>query len=119
MYNRSIAAVAGTDLRGFQHRVLNSAGTLATGAPQARGILDARVDSGMNCTLIYDGRHRYQAGGAIGALALLTVASGGFVTAATSGQVVVGVNENTAVTSGSFGDGVFSFLNRTTTTSEG
>lgn len=118
-YNRSIPAVAGTSLIAFQHRVLNSAGTLATGAPQARGILDAKVDSGENCTLVYDGRHKYQAGGAIGALALLTVASGGFVTAATSGQQVIGMNENIAVTSGSIGNGVFDFLNRTTVTSEG
>jgi len=106
MYNRSIPAVAGTSLLAFQHRVLNAAGTLASGAPQARGILDAKVDSGEDCTLVYDGRHKFQAGGAVGAHALLTVASGGFVTAATSGQQVVGINEYAAVTSGSFGDGV-------------
>ncbi len=119
MYNRSIPAVAGTSLLAFQHRVLNAAGTLASGAPQARGILDAKVDSGEDCTLVYDGRHKYQAGGAIGALVALTVAANGFITAATSGQQVVGINENSAVTSGSYGDGVFNFLSRTTVTSEG
>lgn len=118
-YNRSIPSVAGTDLTSFQHRVLAEDGTLATGIPQARGILAARVDSGQNCTLIYDGRSRYQAGGAIAAHDLLTVTSGGWITAATSGQVAIGINEYAAVTSGSYGDGVFNFMNRTTTTSEG
>ena len=119
MYNRSIPSVAGTSLLAFQHRVLNAAGTLATGAPQARGILDAKVDSGEDCTLVYDGRHKFQAGGAVGAHVRLTVASGGFVVAATSGDQSVGMNEHAAVTSGSFGDGVFDFLNPTLTTSEG
>ena len=118
-YNRSIPTVAGTSLMAFQHRVLNAAGTLATGAPQARGILDAKVDSGEDATLIYDGRHKFQAGGAIGAHALLTVASGGFITSAASNDQVIGMNEYAAVTSGSFGDGVFNFMNRTTVTSEG
>ena len=118
-YNRSIPAVAGTSLLAFQHRVLNASGTLATGAPQSRGILDAKVDSGDDCTLVYDGRHRYQAGGAITVLDNLTVASGGFIVAAASGDMVIGMNENIAVTSGSYGDGVFSFLGRTSTTSEG
>jgi len=118
-YNRSIPTVAGTSLLAFQHRVINEAGTLATGAPQARGILDAKVDSGEDATLVYDGRHKYQAGGAIGAHKPLTVASGGFIVAATSGQQVIGMNEYSAVTSGSFGNGVFNFLNRTTVTSEG
>ena len=119
-YNRSIVIVAGTSLLAFQHRVLNAAGTLATGVPQAHGILDAKVDSGNDATLVYDGRHRYQAGGAISGQDWLTVDSGGFITAAASGDGIVGQNEHQAVTSGSFGDGVFSFLNRgSMTTSEG
>lgn len=119
MYNQSIPSVAGTSLLAFQHRVLNAAGTLATGAPQARGILDAKVDSGHDMTLTISGRHKYQAGGAVTAHAPLTVASGGFVVAATSGQVVFGINGYDSVTSGSFGEGVFDFATRTTTTSEG
>ena len=119
MYNRSIPGVAGTSLLAFQHRVLNAAGTLATSAPQARGILDARVDSGEDLSLVYDGRHKFQAGGAIAALAPVTVASGGFIVSAASNDQVFGMNENAAVTSGSYGDGVFNFLNRTTVTSEG
>ena len=118
-YNNAIPVVAATDLSAFQHRVLNSAGTLATGTPQARGILDAKVESGDQATLVYEGRHKFQAGGAIGALAPLNVASGGFVVVATSGDAVIGINENAAVTSGSYGDGVFNFLARTMTTSEG
>jgi hypothetical protein len=103
----------------FQHRVINESGTLATGVPQARGILAAKVDSGEDCSLVYDGRHKFQAGGAIAAHDILTVASGGFIVAATSGQQGIGMNEYSAVTSGSYGDGVFNFMNRTLVTSEG
>lgn len=119
MYNSSIPGVAGTDLTNLEHRVLNKDGTLASGLPQARGILDARVDSGNPLTLVYAGRHRYQAGGAVPAGAPLSVAANGFVVVATSGGGTIGINEDSAVTSGSFGDGVFNFLNRTMTTSEG
>jgi len=114
-----ITITAGTSLLAFEKRVLNASGTLATGSPQARGILEFKVDSGEQATLMYEGRTEGQAGGAIAALAPIGVASGGFLVAATSGQVSVGFNENTAVTSGSFFDCVADFRGRTLTTSEG
>lgn len=114
-----ITITASTSLLGFVKRVLNSAGTLATGTPQARGVLEFKVDSGEQATLIYEGRVEAQAGGAIPALSPVNVASGGFIVAATSGGPSIGFAENTAVTSGSFGDFVLDFRGRTLTTSEG
>lgn len=119
-YNNSIPGPdAAQSLMAFQHRVINIAGTLSTGTPQARGILSAKVDSGEPTSIIYEGRSRYQAGGAIGAFEPMNVSSGGFMVAATSGDAAIGFNEGSAVTSGSYGDGVFDFRGRTLTTSEG
>ncbi len=115
----AITIIAGTSLLAFEKRVLNAAGTLATGTPQARGVLEFKVDSGEQATLTYEGRVEAQAGGAIGALARVKVAANGFIVAANSGDVSVGFCENTAVTSGSFGDFVLDFTNATMTTSEG
>ena len=116
-----ITITAGTSLLGFVKRALNTAGTLALHSQQARGILEFKVDSGEQATLIYEGRVEAQAGGAVSALAPIKVASGGFLVAASSGDAgVIGYCENTAVTSGSFGDFVVDFRNRSTmTTSEG
>lgn len=118
-YNQSINIQAETDLRAFEFRALAIDGTLATGTPQARGISSFKVDSGEQATLVFAGRSRYQSGGAIGAYEPINVSSGGFMIAATSGDHSVGFNESAAVTSGSFADGVFNFLSRTLTTSEG
>lgn len=116
-----ITVTAGTSLLAFQKRVCNISGTLALHSQQARGILEFKVDSGEQATLIYEGRAEGQAGGAIAAGAPVKVASGGFLVAAASGDTgLIGYAENTAVTSGSFGDFVVDFRNRTTmTTSEG
>ncbi len=120
MYNQTLpGADAGTDLRAFRHRAINIAGTLATGTPQSRGMLDVQADSGEPTTMIVSGRSKYQSAGAIGAFEPMNVASGGLMVAATSGGVAIGFNEGSAVTSGSFGHGVFDFRARTLTTSEG
>jgi len=119
-YNNSIPGPdAATDLRAFQHRAVNISGTLATGTPQARGLLAFAADSGEPTSIIYEGRSRYQSAGTIAAFGPMKVASGGLMIAATSGNPCIGFNEGTAVTSGSYGDGVFDFRGRTLTTSEG
>lgn len=114
-----ITVIAGTSLLAYEKRVLNASGTLATGTPQARGVLEYKVDSGEQATLMYEGRLEAQAGGAISALARVKVSSGGFLVAANSGDAAVGYCENSAVTSGSFGDFVLDFRGVTMTTSEG
>ena len=116
-----ITVTADTSLLGFTKRACNINGTLALHSQQARGILEFKVDSGEQATLIYEGRAEGQAGGAIPAGHPVLVASGGYLVAASSGDAgVIGFAEDTAVTSGSFGDFVVDFRNRSTmTTSEG
>jgi len=106
-----ITVTAGTSLLGFTKRVCSIDGTLAESANEARGILEFKVDSGEQATLTYEGRAEGQAGGAIAAGGLVSVASGGFLVAVSSGDVSVGFAENTAITSGSFGDFVLNFTN--------
>lgn len=108
-YRDSITVDAGADLQTFQYRACAIGGTLATGV-NARGILQNKPDNGEDATLAYQGRSKFQAGGAVSAGAKLTVSSGGFMTAAASGDAVVGFAEDAAVTSGSYGHGVFNFV---------
>lgn len=107
-YNDGITVDAGADLQAFQYRAIAIGGTLATGL-NARGILQNKPDSGEDATLVYQGRSKFQAGGAITVGARLTVTSGGFMTVAASGDQAVGFCEDAAVSSGSYGHGVFNF----------
>ncbi len=111
MAREGITIIAGTSLLGFTKRVLNSAGTLALNADEARGVLEFKVDSGEQATAIYTGRVEAQAGGAIAAGGRVSVASGGFMVAATSGSQSFGFAEMTAISSGAFGDFVLDFTN--------
>lgn len=106
-----ITVTAGTDLRGFTKRVLTIGGVLTTTVADARGVLEFKVDSGEQATVTYEGRVEGQAGGAVAAGERVTVSSGGFLTAASSGDVSIGFAENTAISSGSFGDFVLDFTN--------
>lgn len=107
-YSDSITIQAGADLQTFRYRALAIGGTLATGL-NARGILQTKPDNGENCSIAYQGRSKFIAGGAITAGDKLQVTSGGFMTVASSGDQVVGFAENAAVSSGAVGRGVFNF----------
>ena len=107
-YNDSITITAGADLSAFRYRALAIGGTLATGL-NARGVLQDKPLSGDNCSIAFQGRSKFIAGGAIAAGARLQVTSGGFMTTVTSGGQSVGFNENAAVSSGAVGRGVFNF----------
>lgn len=107
--NIKIPLTAGTDLRGFQYRVMNIAGTLALRSNPAIGIQETRVDSGEEGTINMLGRGNFRAGGAVTRGGRLQVTSGGFCTLAASGDLSVGICEIT-VTSGSVGRGVFNFI---------
>ncbi len=109
-YNQTIPIVAGAALGTFQWRALAIAGTLATGV-NARGIVQNAPDNGEAASIAFAGRSKFVAGGGTIAVgAKLACSSGGFMITATSGASVVGFCENTAVTSGSIGHGVFDFI---------
>lgn len=110
-YNRAIHIAAGADFSGAtgQYRALAAGGTLATDAVYgAIGILQNKPQSGEDAAIVYDGRSKFQAGGAITALQRVMVSSGGFMVAASSGDTSCGFSE-LAVSSGAFGHGVFNF----------
>lgn len=107
-YNDSITVQAGADLTAFRYRALAIGGTLATGL-NARGVNQDKPESGENTSIVYQGRSRFIAGGAVAAGARVQVTSGGFMTTVVSGGQSVGFNENAAVGSGAVGRGVFNF----------
>lgn len=104
-----IPFTAATDLRAFQHRVLNIGGTLAIGTPYSHGLLLTRTDSGEDGTIRVLGRGRFIAGGTVLKGERATVTSGGWMVNAASGDNSIGFSE-TGITSGSVGRGVFNFL---------
>lgn len=106
-----ITVVAGVSLLGFEKRVLAIGGTLAVSIEDARGVLEFKVDSGEFGSIMYDGRIEGIAGGAVAAGERVTVASGGFLVAISSGDPTCGFAEDTAITSGSAGDFVLDFRN--------
>ncbi len=116
-YNYSIPVAAGGDLSAVQWRAINISGTLAATPALALGILLNKPDaSGEDASLVYLGRSKYAAGGAVTAGGPLTVATSGWFVAATvaSGNStrVVGRAMHTVV-SGEIGEGLFNFVNGT------
>ena len=82
---------------------------LAANGSEASGIIQQVGKSGEHVGVTVSGISKYTAGGAVTAGALLTGAASGYLTAATSGDVVCGRNGTDAVTSGSVGTGIFQF----------
>lgn len=105
-------ADVGADLRAFQYRAVAIGGTLATGPLNANAISCTKVDSGEDGSGLVQGRSFFIAGGAISAGGRMQVTSGGYMTAATSGDTSCGFAEIT-VTSGSVGRGVVDFTTMT------
>ena len=110
-YNDRISIDATADLSSLQYRAIGADGDVAASPSEAHGILQNKPESGQTAALVYQGRSKFRAGGAIGAGAQITVSASGWLTAAGSGDIVVGKNGPTAVTSGSVGEeGIFNFI---------
>lgn len=102
---------AGADLRSHQWKVVELDGTLGVSAGTSLGILLNKVESGADASVLVAGKSKFAAGGAITAGKALTVSSGGWLTAATSGDSVVG-RSLAIVASGDVGAyGIFNFTN--------
>ena len=107
-YKESIPVVATEDLSGVQYHACDIDGTLAQVGDTSIGILQNKPESGEDAELTYSGRSRYRAGGAITTGGRMTCAASGWITAASSGDAIVGRALST-VTSGSIGEGIFNF----------
>ena len=100
---------AGADLSGLQYLAMQVAGTVATSEINAFGVLANKPQSGEDASLVYMGKTRIKAGGALTAGALLSITTSGYFTAASSGPAV-GRCIN-AVASGGVTDAVVNFTN--------
>lgn len=107
-YNETIAVRAGADLRTKQYFACEIDGTVAGSVVGAAGILANKPNNGEDATLVYQGRTKFIAGGAVTAGGPLAINSTGYFTAATSTDQVAGTCE-VAASSGSIGHGVFNF----------
>ena len=92
------------------HAVALNDGLVANNGEEASGILYNKPESGEHLTLGTIGEMKYAAGKAIAKGAKLTVTTSGWFTTAGSLDAVVG-EAKLAVTSGSYGTGLFSFAN--------
>lgn len=101
---------AGADLRAHQWKVVELDGTLGVSNGTSLGILQNKVESGADASVLVAGRSKFAAGGAITAGKALKVASGGWCVAAVSGDTVIG-RSLVVVASGMVGAyGVFDFI---------
>ena len=82
---------------------------VANNGKEASGILLTTPKINEHGSIALVGVSKFQAGGAIGAGGAMTVATSGYMTAAGSGDFIVGRNLDAAVTSGSVGVGMFDF----------
>lgn len=109
-----ISTPAGADLSDKQYRVVDIDGTLATETDEAFGVLQNKPESGEHATLAVLGKMKGVAGEALSAKARLTVASGGFLIAVSSGSGCCGKNLNVSVGSGDVFTFVGNFINAAT-----
>ena len=107
----STTLVAGEDLSASQyHAVALNDGKVANNGEEASGILYNKPEDGEHLTLGTIGEMKYAAGAAIAKGAKITVTTSGWFTTAGSLDAVNG-EAKLAVTSGSYGTGLFSFPN--------
>lgn len=104
--------VAGADLTAASNRFkpVTIGGTIAGSGVAAVGLLLNSANTGEHITVGYEGEMKAYAGGAITAGNGLYVNSTGFMTAAASGSLSVGVALETAA-SGDLFRGLFNFVN--------
>lgn len=104
----SIALKAGADLSALQYRVVEVDGTMAVSNETAFGVLQNHPQSGEHATIAFEGHLKAYAGAAVTAGAMVMVASGGWLIAATSGMGRVG-KAVAAASSGGLVEGIFNF----------
>ena len=101
---------AGEDLDSHQYQAIAfDDGKVANNGGEAGGIILNNPKSGEHVTVGHEGEMKFRAGGAIAAGKAITVATSGYLTAAGSGDYIIGKNKNSAITSGSLGNGIFNF----------
>ena len=101
------------DLRNYRyHAIALSDGKLANNAEETSGILISKPNNEQFAEVGYIGEMKFKAGATIAKGAKLTVTTSGWFTTAASNDTVVGECK-LAVSSGSFGTGIFSFPNVT------
>jgi hypothetical protein len=105
--NTTIQAAEDLDTLQYHAIALDDA-KLANNGAEASGILQNKPKSGDHASIAYVGESRYAAGLAVTKGDKLTVTTSGWLIPATSGSTVVGKAVDT-VTSGSYGNGIFSF----------
>jgi hypothetical protein len=108
MYNEKLAVRAGADLSGSQGLAIGVDGTVAGTVRVAFGVLDNKPESGEDASLVFMGRSRLKAGGAITAGASVGVNSTGYFVAVNSGALQCG-KALTAVASGGVFTGIVNF----------
>jgi len=91
------------------HAIALNDGKLANSGGEASGVLLNKPQLNNHASLGYVGELKFHAGGAIGAGEPITVATSGWFTKAASDSYVVG-RCKVAVTSGSYGTGLFNFI---------
>lgn len=111
-YNEQMAIAQITeDMRTHQWKAANATGARSINTTDAIGISATKADSGEDSSVTVWGRSKFAAGGAVAAGARLKVASGGWIVTANSGDVVIGRNYGSAVSSGGVGNpGFFNFV---------
>lgn len=107
----SFAVDAGADLSASQYKAIAVGGTIAATSTAAMGILQNKPESGEDATLAMLGISKFRAGGAVTAGGAVAVTTSGWLVACASGDLAVGKSFE-AVTSGSVGEGMFNFVQR-------
>jgi len=93
-----------------QYKAMGMDGDVAGTVANAAGLLQNKPKSGEDATITFVGRSKFRAGGAVTQNAELTLASSGWLVAASSGDRTVG-RARFAASSGAVGRGVFNFAN--------
>lgn len=109
-YNEIIHADAANDyhLDGDQYKAMGLDGDVAGTVADAAGVMQNKPKSGEEASIAYLGLSKFRAGGAVSKGEELTVASSGFLVAASSGDRTVG-RARFAASSGAVGRGVMNF----------
>ncbi len=108
MYNQQIGVDAAADHSGNQYKAIDAAGAIAGTVVAAMGVLQNKPKSGEDAALVYNGRTKMLAGGAVAVGNLVGVNSTGYFVAVGSGTLNIG-QAYTAAGSGGVFHGIVNF----------
>lgn len=108
-YREAIPVTAGQDLTATQWKALTISGTIAATNTTAAGVQEGKPESGEDATVVYFGRTKIAAGGAIAARGGFKATTSGWFVAVGSNELAVG-HALEAITSGSVGRAVVNFV---------